>query len=135
MSKFLQLVNENTPSTQDLLNDLEKEGVEITKTETGYKITFNLNVNDTSLSDTEENEEGGFGNNLATNRTSADYIDNTVSNIAANAGVKGYLYGTTANKAKTSVNKRTQLNDKMIAAYDKITNKIGQALATINSTP
>jgi len=126
MSKFLQLVNENTPSAQDLLKELEKEGVEITKTETGYKITFNLDV-----ADADENEE--FGTATAGKRTSEDYIDNTVSNIAANAGVKGYLYGTTANKAKTSVNKRKGLNDQMIAAYDKITNKIGQALTTINS--
>jgi hypothetical protein len=96
MSKFLQLVNENTPSTQNLLKELEKEGVEITKTETGYKITFNLDITDNSLPDTEENEEGGFGNSLAANRTSEDYIDSSVSNLASQAGKLNSVLGVTS---------------------------------------
>jgi uncharacterized protein YunC (DUF1805 family) len=127
MSKFLQLVNENTPSAQDLLKELEKEGVEITKTETGYKITFNLDV-----ADTDENEE--FGAATANSRTSEDYIDSSVSNLASQAGrISGLLGVTSTGKAKQAVNKRKGLNNQMIAAYDKITNKIGQALATINT--
>ena len=123
MSKFLDLINENSPENEGFIEKLKNMGVEVKKTENGYAFTFHVSLDDNGE---EEAEDAAY----VARQTSGPVIDSEVENLASKANLGGRIFNTTSNQAKAAVNKRKALAGQMVNAYNKLTNKIQQALAT-----
>lgn len=106
MSKFLKLLNENTPTNQDLLAELKKAGVNIEETPTGYTFTFHVEF---------DNEE-----------ESEDPISGAVEGMAGSTS-----NNPAANQARQLVKQRAPLKQKILDAYKKMTQQLQQTINTI----
>jgi hypothetical protein len=106
MSKFIKLLNENTPNNQDFLSELKKAGVDVKQTPTGFTFTFHINF---------DNEE-----------ESEDPISNAVEGMAGSTSNTP-----TTSQAKQLVNQRAPLKRKLLDAYKIMTQQLQKTINTI----
>lgn len=106
MSKFIKLLNENTPANQDLLAELKKAGVNIEETPTGFTFTFHVDF---------DNEEEG-----------EDAVSDTVEGMAGSISKTPFN-----NQARQLVNQRAPLKQKVLDAYKVMTQQLQKTINTI----
>lgn len=106
MSKFIKLLNENTPANQDLIAELKKAGVNIEETPTGYTFTFHVDF---------DNEEEG-----------EDPVSSAVEGMAGSTSKTP-----AANQARQLVNQRAPLKQKILDAYKIMTQQLQKTINTI----
>ena len=104
MSKFLKLLNENTPSHSDMLVELKNAGVDIEETSTGFVIKISV--------ETGSEEE------------SEDPVSGAVEGMA-----KSPVRSTTQSTASSLMREREPLKQKILAAYKQTTDQLKKVLS------